>query len=47
LRTGLQKTVRWYLDNPDWIKEVTSGAYRNWIDINYKSESGPALTHGR
>jgi len=33
--TGLQKTVQWYLDHADWIEEVTSGAYRNWIDTNY------------
>ncbi len=26
--TGLQKTVRWYLDNKDWTDRVTSGAYR-------------------
>jgi dTDP-glucose 4,6-dehydratase len=33
--TGLRKTVKWYLDNPAWIAEVTSGQYRNWIDQNY------------
>ena len=33
--TGLRKTVQWYLDHPEWIEEVTSGAYRNWIDRNY------------
>ena len=33
--SGLQKTVQWYLDHADWIEEVTSGAYRNWIDANY------------
>lgn len=26
--TGLRKTVRWYLDNPNWTKRVMSGAYR-------------------
>jgi len=26
--TGLRKTVRWYLDNPDWTNRVMSGAYR-------------------
>jgi dTDP-glucose 4,6-dehydratase len=26
--TGLEKTVRWYLDNPDWIERVLSGEYR-------------------
>jgi dTDP-glucose 4,6-dehydratase len=43
---GLHKTVRWYLDNAEWVREVTSGAYRNWIDLNYKRESNQAMTHG-
>lgn len=25
---GLRRTVRWYLDNPDWCAEITSGRYR-------------------
>jgi dTDP-glucose 4,6-dehydratase len=33
--TGLRKTVQWYLDHMDWLGGVTSGAYRNWIDLNY------------
>jgi dTDP-glucose 4,6-dehydratase len=33
--SGLRKTVRWYLDNADWVKNVTSGAYRQWTDANY------------
>lgn len=29
---GLEKTVRWYLDNPDWVADVESGAYRvQWL----------------
>ncbi|MDR1163835.1 MAG: dTDP-glucose 4,6-dehydratase [Candidatus Accumulibacter sp.] len=35
LSTGLEKTIRWYLDNPDWILRVQSGAYRDWIEKNY------------
>src|SRR5882724_10367018 len=27
---GLQKTIRWYLDNPDWIARARSGAYREY-----------------
>ena len=38
--SGLQKTVRWYLDNPDWIEQVTSGEYRNWIETNYHLRAG-------
>jgi dTDP-glucose 4,6-dehydratase len=33
--TGLAKTVTWYLDHSDWVKGVTSGAYRQWLDVNY------------
>ncbi|MCX7960489.1 MAG: dTDP-glucose 4,6-dehydratase [Burkholderiales bacterium] len=33
--SGLAKTVRWYLDNQAWVNEVTSGAYRDWIERNY------------
>jgi dTDP-glucose 4,6-dehydratase len=33
--TGLRKTVAWYLDHPDWVENVASGAYRNWIATNY------------
>jgi dTDP-glucose 4,6-dehydratase len=38
--TGLEKTVRWYLANPEWIARVQSGAYRNWIDRQYGSRIG-------
>ncbi len=34
-KTGLRSTIEWYLDNPDWIAAVTSGAYRTWIDRHY------------
>ena len=33
--TGIRKTVRWYLDNPDWTARVQSGAYRDWVAANY------------
>ncbi len=33
--SGLRKTVRWYLDHPQWVADVTSGAYRDWIDRHY------------
>ena len=32
---GLDRTIKWYLDNPDWIDNVRSGEYRNWIEKNY------------
>ena len=33
--TGLGKTIRWYLDNQPWVANVTSGAYRDWLDQQY------------
>jgi dTDP-glucose 4,6-dehydratase len=33
--SGLRKTLRWYLEHQDWVAEVTSGAYRNWVETNY------------
>ena len=34
--TGIAKTVRWYLDNQEWVAQVADGSYRDWIDTNYK-----------
>jgi len=33
--TGLRRTVLWYLDNPEWVAGVTSGAYRHWVEKQY------------
>jgi dTDP-glucose 4,6-dehydratase len=33
--SGLVQTVRWYLDHEEWWRDVTSGAYKAWIDKNY------------
>ena len=33
--TGIRKTVRWYLDNADWVAHVQSGSYRDWVATNY------------
>ena len=35
--TGIRKTVQWYLDNPQWIADVQSGAYRDWVATNYST----------
>lgn len=32
---GLEKTVRWYLDNQDWLDHVTSGEYMNYYKQMY------------
>ena len=37
--SGLERTIRWYLDNPQWVAEVRSGAYRAWLDLNYGKRS--------
>lgn len=34
--TGIKKTVQWYLDNQDWVANVTSGAYRTWVAKQYE-----------
>jgi dTDP-glucose 4,6-dehydratase len=33
--TGIRKTVEWYLANPDWVRNVQSGAYREWVAKQY------------
>jgi dTDP-glucose 4,6-dehydratase len=37
--TGLRKTVQWYLDHEDWVDNVTSGAYRQWTQLNYQART--------
>ena len=33
--TGIRKTVEWYLDHQEWVANVQSGAYREWVEKNY------------
>ena len=33
--TGMRKTVRWYLDNGEWVESVRSGEYKRWMEENY------------
>jgi len=33
--SGIRKTIAWYLDNADWVANVTSGAYRQWVGQHY------------
>ncbi|QVQ25640.1 dTDP-glucose 4,6-dehydratase [Achromobacter deleyi] len=35
--TGIRKTVQWYLDNQQWVANITSGAYREWVDTQYSA----------
>jgi len=33
--TGIEKTVRWYLSNQEWVGNVQSGDYLKWVEKNY------------
>jgi dTDP-glucose 4,6-dehydratase len=35
--TGIRKTVNWYLQHEDWVQDVTSGGYRQWIAKHYSA----------
>jgi dTDP-glucose 4,6-dehydratase len=36
---GLEKTIRWYLDNRQWVDEVRSGEYRSYYERQYGGRS--------
>ncbi|HLK83420.1 MAG TPA: dTDP-glucose 4,6-dehydratase [Xanthobacteraceae bacterium] len=38
--SGLRKTTRWYIDNQQWVADVTSSAYRDWIALHYGERAG-------
>lgn len=38
--TGLRKTVLWFLENQDWVDDVTSGGYLRWIERQYNGGAG-------
>ncbi len=33
--TGIQDTILWYLEHPQWWQQVMDGSYRNWLDQQY------------
>ena len=33
---GIEKTIRWYLDNQEWLENVTSGDYQKYYEEMYK-----------
>jgi dTDP-glucose 4,6-dehydratase len=37
--TGIRKTVQWYLANADWVSNVQSGGYRDWLATNYSART--------
>ncbi|MGA2234369.1 MAG: dTDP-glucose 4,6-dehydratase [Terriglobales bacterium] len=36
--SGIRKTVCWYLEHEDWVRDVTSGSYRQWMAKHYATE---------
>jgi len=38
--SGIQKTVAWYLENQQWVENVTSGEYQKWVGKNYQAREG-------
>ncbi len=33
--TGIQKTIEWYLNHPEWVAQVVNGSYRDWLKKHY------------
>lgn len=36
-KTGIEKTVAWFLENQSWVENVTSGEYQKWVGKNYQA----------
>ncbi len=41
--TGIRKTVAWYLANDEWVRNVQSGAYREWVQKQYDGSAVKAI----
>ena len=37
--SGIRKTVQSYLNNPEWVAHIKSGAYQQWLDTNYSTRT--------
>ena len=35
--SGIRKTVQWFLDHQDWVRDVQSGEYLKWVEKNYSA----------
>ena len=35
---GLLATIKWYLNNPEWVNNILNGSYKNWIEQNYTGQ---------
>ncbi len=42
--SGIRKTVAWYLDHPQWVASVQSGAYLKWVEQQYGNQNKGAST---
>ena len=42
--TGIRKTVEWYLANGEWVRNVQSGAYREWVEKQYDTAATAQAT---
>jgi len=42
--TGIAKTVQWYLAHQDWVANVQSGAYRDWVQAQYGATTPQGTT---
>ncbi len=38
--SGIEKTIAWYLDHPEWVESVVSGAYKDWVQTQYSERTG-------
>tara|TARA_B100001113_G_C21095822_1_gene616535 strand:- start:437 stop:1474 length:1038 start_codon:yes stop_codon:yes gene_type:complete len=36
-KEGIEETIKWYINNKEWVKSITSGEYRNWIEKKYSN----------
>ncbi len=39
LKSGLRKTVEWYIKNPVWVESIQTGAYREWMKKQYAGKA--------
>jgi dTDP-glucose 4,6-dehydratase len=42
--TGIRRTVQWYLANEEWVNNVQSGDYMNWMERNYNQRDAERKT---
>ncbi|PZT51946.1 dTDP-glucose 4,6-dehydratase [Paenibacillus silvae] len=38
--TGIKETINWYLNHQDWMARVQSGAYQDYVKLQYGKQSG-------